>query len=183
MPSAPPDGASIGPARAAEMPLVRTLFREYAGWLNVDLRFQKFEQELASLPGVYSPPEGEILLARIGSAGAGFPPASPGQPGTAREPASSNEVAGCVALRRLTDTACEMKRLWVRPAHRGRGLGRQLVQAVMEHGRNAGYEQMVLDTLRSMVPAYRLYRACGFAEIAPYYDNPLPDAVYLGRRL
>ncbi|MGH8286984.1 MAG: GNAT family N-acetyltransferase [Steroidobacteraceae bacterium] len=138
------------------LPLVRELFREYAAWLGVDLGFQDFERELATLPGKYAPPDGCILLARIGG-----------------------EVAGCVALRPLEPNVCEMKRLWVREAFRGRRIGERLSRAVMQRGAEIGYTVMRLDTLAHMVQAHELYRSLGFREIAPYYANPLPGAVYL----
>ncbi|MGQ0833664.1 MAG: GNAT family N-acetyltransferase [Gammaproteobacteria bacterium] len=138
------------------LPLVRELFREYAAWLGVDLGFQDFERELATLPGKYAPPDGCILLARIGG-----------------------EVAGCVALRPLEPNVCEMKRLWVREAFRGRRIGERLSRAVMQRGAEIGYTVMRLDTLAHMVKAHELYRSLGFREIAPYYANPLPGAMYL----
>lgn len=138
------------------LPLVRELFREYAAWLGVDLGFQNFERELATLPGKYAPPDGCILLARIGG-----------------------EVAGCVAMRPLEPHVCEMKRLWVREAFRGRRIGERLSRAVMQRGAEIGYTVMRLDTLAHMIKAHELYRSLGFREIAPYYANPLPGTMYL----
>lgn len=152
--------AEINPAVAAEMPIVRTLFLEYARWLGVDLTFQGFEEEIDTLPGKYRSPEGEILLAR-------YP----------------DVVAGCVAMRPHDSNRCEMKRLWVREPFRGSGLGRRLVEAVVRTAKDAGYSEMVLDTLETMEPALRLYESAGFSRISPYYRNPLPGVVYLGRRL
>jgi len=137
----------------ADLDLVRTLFREYAEELGVDLCFQGFDEELASLPGKYAPPQGAILLA--------------------------GEV-GCVALRERGDGVCEMKRLFVRPAGRGTGLGRQLAKAILERGENLGYREMVLDTLDHLKPAIKLYRELGFDDRAAYYENPLPGVVYMG---
>lgn len=170
----PADGPARGaviiePAAAGEMDLVRALFLEYAAWLDVDLCFQHFDEELATLPGAYASPDGGILLARIDA------PDS--------DAAEVPGVAGCVAFRALQRPVCEMKRLWVRPAFRGRGIGSQLVHAIMDGARAAGYRRMVLDTLETMTGAVRLYTRCGFTRIAPYYNNPLPGAVYLGSDL
>ena len=140
--------------------VVRDLFQEYARSLQIDLCFQGFEQELAELPGRYAPPEGRLFLA------------SDGQDG-----------AGCVALRRLSNGVCEMKRLYVRPAFRGQGLGRLLAQRVISAAREIGYRQMRLDTLASMTEATKLYEALGFSRIAPYYDNPNDCAMFFGLNL
>jgi ribosomal protein S18 acetylase RimI-like enzyme len=142
------------------IPVVRELFREYAAWLDVDLCFQGFDAELATLPGRYAPPSGAILLATADRA-----------------------PAGCVAMRPLEPSICEMKRLWVRPAYRKYGYGRILATAIIERARAAGYARMRLDTLASMAPALSLYRALGFHEVPAYYHNPLPDTVYLEKQL
>jgi putative acetyltransferase len=143
------------------VPLVRELMLEYAGWLKVDLCFQQFDAELAALPGAYAPQRGgAVLLAR-----------------------QAGEPAGCVALRALEPRICEMKRLWVREAFRGSGLGQQLAQAVLQRARELGYEAMRLDTLAYMVQARRLYARLGFREIAPYYDSALPETIYLEKTL
>lgn len=143
-------------ARSDELDEVRTAFREYADWLGVNLAFQgDFEQELAGLPGKYAPPEGRLIVAR-----------------------SDNALAGTIALRTLGDGVCEMKRLFVRPAFRGNGLGRRLVERLIDEARAIGYQRMRLDTLASMTDAVKLYKATGFQVIPAYYFNPLPDVVY-----
>ncbi len=143
---------------------VRALFKEYASSLNIDLCFQNFEAELANLPGDYAPPRGALFFARSG-----------------------NDMVGCCALRPL-DTAdypnaCEMKRLYVRPALRGCGLGRRLAEAVMQAARQADYAHVLLDTLSEMETARAMYQELGFVEIAPYYFNPIEGAHYLMARL
>ena len=164
----PEPDASPGPGvrlvAAHETPhldTARTLFREYAAWLGVDLGFQGFEQELATLPGRYAPPDGCMVLATD----------------------DDGAVLGCVAVRPLTAGACEMKRLWIRPAARGRGVGLALARFAVEEGARLGYAVMRLDTLAHMRPALSLYERLGFRRIPAYYDNPLPDVVYLERRL
>jgi ribosomal protein S18 acetylase RimI-like enzyme len=151
----------------ADVEQVRTLFREYEASLGVDLCFQGFEAELAGLPGAYAPPGGALFLA-----------VDPG----AAAPAGAGPL-GCVALRRLDADTCEMKRLYLRPAARGRGAGRWLAEAVIAEGRALGYARMRLDTLPSMREAIALYRGLGFEEIAAYYANPVPGALYLERAL
>ena len=144
-----------------DLQAVRTMFHEYADELGVDLGFQGFEEELAGLPGAYAPPTGRLLLAVVEEA-----------------------PAGCVALRELgDDRACEMKRLYVRPAFRGTGLGRTLAEAIVDGARGVGYERMRLDTLPSMDAALGLYESLGFRSIAPYYENPIPGARFLELRL
>jgi len=143
-----------------EIELARTLFREYQESLGVDLCFQNFERELAGLPGDYAPPSGRLLLARSGP-----------------------EVAGCVALRKIAEGVCEMKRLYVRDAFRGQGLGRTLAEAILNEARRIGYRKMRLDTLPSMRAAIPLYRSLGFSEIGPYTQNPVEGALFMEKEL
>ena len=135
----------------------RQLFKEYAAWLEIDLCFQNFDVELAGLPGDYAPPRGRLLLAVDG-----------------------DQIAGCIALRKMADGICEMKRLFVRAAFRGKGLGRELAGNIIRNATKIGYERMRLDTLPGrMDKAIALYRELGFKEIAPYYNNPVPDAMFM----
>jgi putative acetyltransferase len=135
----------------------RRLFRDYADWLQIDLCFQDFENEVTHLPGEYVPPGGRLLLAY-----------------------NNNRLAGCVALRRLDEQTCEMKRLFVRKEFRGQGLGRQLIAAIIQEAKQIGYEHMRLDTLPpKMNDAIGLYRSYGFREIEPYYRNPVPGALFM----
>lgn len=145
---------------AEDVAAARDLFVAYADALGVSLCFQGFERELAGMPGAYGPPSGRLLLARW-----------------------SAEPAGCVALRALGGATCEMKRLYVRPALRGRGIGRALASAILDQARQLGYHTMRLDTLPTMPEAIALYRWLGFVEIPPYYDNPIPGALFFERRL
>jgi ribosomal protein S18 acetylase RimI-like enzyme len=142
----------IRAANLADLDEIRTMLREYAAWLEVDLCFQNFEQELAALPGEYAPPAGRLLIA---------------------------EGAGCVALRPIDEQICEMKRLYVRPEHRGSGLGRRLVTALVEEARGIGYRRMRLDTMPKMDRAQGLYASLGFREIEAYRFNPEPGARFL----
>jgi GNAT superfamily N-acetyltransferase len=148
------------PIVPAELPLVRELFREYAAGLGVDLCFQRFEEELAELPGVYAPPAGRLLLAWDG-----------------------DQLTGCVALRPMGDGVVELKRLYVRPAFRGRKLGRRLAEAALAEAVAAGHRHVCLHTLPAMAEAVRLYRTLGFAEVEPFDPDPVPGALYLGREL
>ncbi|MBE7367084.1 GNAT family N-acetyltransferase [Ramlibacter sp. HM2] len=160
MDTAPLPLIELAPPSASELDAVRSIFREYAAGLGVDLCFQNFEQELAGLPGDYAAPRGALLLARV-----------------------DGEVAGCCALRPLDSAdypnAAEMKRLFVRKAFRGFGLGRQLAEATLDAARQAGYACVLLDTLDDMEAARALYEDLGFEDIPPYYHNPIPGAHYL----
>ena len=135
---------------------VRGLFREYESFLDVDLCFQSFEEELAGLPGKYTPPGGGLLIAVDGE-----------------------RTVGTVAIRRLSPEICEMKRLYVKPEARGMGLGRALSRQIVETAKEIGYSKMRLDTLDKLTSALRLYTSMGFKKIRPYYENPIPGAVYL----
>jgi ribosomal protein S18 acetylase RimI-like enzyme len=148
---------AILPVRGgADLDEIRRLFRAYADSLGVDLSFQDFEREYAALPGEYVPPRGELLIARWEGA-----------------------VAGCVALRALDRETCEMKRLYLRDAFRGRGIGRALADAIVAAARDRGYQRMRLDSLPSMESAIALYRAMGFREIAPYRTNPIVGTKFM----
>lgn len=147
----------LRPARFPDdLRTVRALLREYETELGVDLCFQGFEEELASLPGDYAPPRGALLLAEVDGA-----------------------VAGCVALRALDAEACEMKRLYARPAFRGRGVGRTLAEAIIAEAGRVGYAHMRLDTLPVMTEAQALYGRLGFHDIPPYRENPVPGVRYM----
>jgi carbonic anhydrase len=143
-----------------DLDTVRRLCREYEKWLEIDLCFQGFEQEMATLPGDYAPPRGRLFLARHG-----------------------DDPAGCVALRPLGDDVCEMKRLFVRDAYRGTGLGRRLVQTCITAATDIGYMCLRLDTLPKMATAIELYRRLGFEEIPPYRPNPVAGTLYLELKL
>lgn len=145
-----------------DLPTIIQLFRAYAASLPIDLGYQNFDGELASLPGKYAPPTGALLIARD----------------------ANGEPLGCVAMRPLDEPGVgEMKRLYVAPAGRGRGLGRALAQAIIEAARAAGYREMRLDTLASMTQAQALYRALGFSEIGAYYDTPIENTVFMSLTL
>jgi len=150
----------ITPKTQQELTAMRWLFQEYAKTLQIDLCFQGFEAELAGLPGEYAAPRGAMLMATV-----------------------NERLAGCCALRPLDTVdypnACEMKRLYVRPAFRHHGVGRQLAEAILDCARVAGYACVLLDTLNDMESARALYQDLGFEEIAPYYHNPIEGAHYL----
>jgi putative acetyltransferase len=141
---------------AESMPAVRILFREYAEALGFHLCFQDFEKEMSELPGRYAPPEGRILLAF-----------------------AEDDPAGCVAMKKLGSGICEMKRFYVRPSYRGRGIGHQLAEAIIAEARMTGYDRMRLDTVPSMQSAIAIYEALGFKDTEPYVFNPVPGVRYL----
>jgi GNAT superfamily N-acetyltransferase len=135
----------------------RTLFEEYAASLGISLCFQNFDQELKNLPGQYAPPDGLLMLAT-----------------------EDDELAGCIALRKLAPGVCEMKRLFVRPRFRASGLGRKLVETIVDEARKLGYTHMRLDTLPGLMDkAIALYRSFGFIEIGPYCENPVEGAKFM----
>ena len=152
------------PRSPEELNAVRGLMREYAQAIGVDFCFQGFDAEVAALPGEYRAPRDALLTAHVAA-----------------------DLAGCCALRPLDNVdypnACEMKRLYVRGDYRGRGVGRLLVEAILDAARQAGYASVLLDTLSDMETARALYGDLGFEEIAPYYHNPIPGAHYLLARL
>ena len=155
-----PDLRLVYPDTPELLAAAREILREYAHSLPIDLCFENFDAELATLPGEYAPPGGQLLLAFVDAA-----------------------LAGCGAIRALPDVdyanACEMKRLYVRPAFRRFGLGRLLVQELLDEAQRAGYSEMLLDTLDDMEAARGLYASFGFEVVPPYYFNPIPGAHYL----
>jgi len=139
---------------------VRDLFIEYAHSLNVSLCFENLDKEVNELPGVYAPPRGSLLLA-----------------------ADGEKIAGCVALKKVDDRVCEMKRLYVRAEFRGRGIGKRLAMQIVDEAREIGYERLRLDTLPSMKEAISLYRSLGFEEIPAYRELPVPGALFMQVKL
>ena len=143
------------------MAQARELFQEYAQALGVNLCFQNFEQELAGLPGHYAPPDGRLLLAEY-----------------------DGQLAGCVALHKWEPGICEMKRLYLRPSFRGKGLGRAIAEKTIVEARSIGYQRMRLDTIEPLMKdAVEMYRKLGFREIAPYRSNPIAGAMYMELQL
>ncbi len=170
----------VTPDAPVEIEATRAIFRDYAQSLAVDLRFQNFDEELVSLPGEYEEPRGNLLLALVATTDKR---AAPEAPVLQRANGGMAHVAGCCALRPL-DTAdypnaAEMKRLYVRPAFRGLGLGRQLAEATLDAARSAGYACVLLDTLNDMESARALYEDLGFIDVPPYYHNPIAGSHYL----
>jgi putative acetyltransferase len=160
-PTSSDSGFTVSPARSViELTSAVALFRAYAKTLPVDLAPQGFSAELSSLPGVYGPPKGELLLAKRG-----------------------DHVLGCIAFKPLEAKAAEIKRLFVRPQARGAGVGKALVAAAIAAARSAGYDEIKLDSLPEMAAAIALYKSFGFEPIAPYGSHPYPGLVTLGLRL
>jgi putative acetyltransferase len=161
-PTSSDSGFSVVPARSTtELTAAAALFRAYAASLPIDLSPQGFSQELASLPGIYAPPEGELLLAKRG-----------------------DHVLGCIGLRPLEPPrVAEIKRLYVRPQARGLGVGKALVTAILATAGGLGYGELKLDTLSHLKEAITLYESYGFAPIAPYGNHPYPGLVCLGKTL
>ena len=146
---------------AAQVAQARELFVEYAQSLGMNLCFQNFEQELAGLPGHYAPPDGRLLLAEY-----------------------EGRLAGCVALHEWENGICEMKRLYLRPSFRGKGLGRVVAEKIIAEAREIGYQRMRLDTIEPLMKdAVEMYRKLGFREIAPYRPNPIAGAMYMELQL
>jgi putative acetyltransferase len=146
------------PAQVAQ---ARELFVEYAQSLGMNLCFQNFEQELAGLPGHYAPPDGRLLLAEY-----------------------EGRLAGCVALHEWENGICEMKRLYLRPSFRGKGLGRVVAEKIIAEAREIGYQRVRLDTIEPLMKdAVEMYRKLGFREIAPYRPNPIAGAMYMELQL
>lgn len=150
----------IRPARAADLPQVREMLREYVDWIGLDLAFQEIEAEIDGLPGDYAPPRGALLVAVAGG-----------------------RHLAMIALRPLTGPIGEMKRLYVRPEARGRGLARQLIAGLCDEAKRLGYAELRLDTLPMMGDAQRLYEASGFADIAPYYDTPIAGTRFMSKKI
>ncbi|UCE25331.1 MAG: GNAT family N-acetyltransferase [Candidatus Zixiibacteriota bacterium] len=144
----------------SQLTIIRELFLEYADQLGFELDFQNFDRDINELPGKYAPPDGRLFLALY-----------------------DNRVAGCVALRRHSDDACEMKRLWVKPEFRGKRIGRALAEKLIDEARVIGYKKVVLDTIDTMVEAVALYKLLGFVETDAYYDNPIEGATYFVKDL
>lgn len=139
----------------------RTLFREYEQWLGIDLCFQSFEEEVENLPGKYAAPTGRLFLISV-----------------------ENKLAGCIALRKLDDRICEMKRLYVRGDFRGLGLGKRLIERLIKDAKVIGYKKMRLDTLPDKMPqAVKLYESYGFRKINPYYENPHETTLFMEKEL
>jgi len=160
-PSASPTLKIFQAESSSHIAQARELFLEYAGSLGFNLCFQNFDKELAGLPGEYATPEGRLLLAEC-----------------------DGQLAGCVALHKLSGEICEMKRLYLRPQFRGKGLGRSLAERIIAEARQVGYRRMRLDTVEPvMKDAVGIYRKLGFAEIEPYCSNPIPGALYMELQL
>lgn len=140
---------------------VKFLIREYTKRLNRDLTFQNLDEELKDPKKKYTAPEGELLVALN----------------------EEQQVIGMVAYHKHSSTRCEMKRLYITPLGRGQKIGEKLIAAIIEKARLAGYEEMVLDTIKPLETAIHLYHKCGFTECDPYYNNPMSDVIYMSKKL
>jgi GNAT superfamily N-acetyltransferase len=152
--------SAIRPARPEDIPDVRRMMEEYVAWIGLDLAFQEIDAELAGLPGDYAPPRGALLVVE-----------------------DQGRLLGMIGLRPFTSAIAEMKRLFVRPEARGRGLAKQLIAVALEEARRLGYSEIRLDTLPMMGDAQALYVALGFADIAPYYDTPIAGTRFMAKTL
>jgi ribosomal protein S18 acetylase RimI-like enzyme len=150
----------IRPAQTDDIPEVRAMLREYVAWIGLDLAFQEIEEEIADLPGDYDEPTGALLVAE-----------------------ENHHLVGMIALRPLSGSICEMKRLWVRPEGRGRGVAKELVAQILEQARHLNYDEIRLDTLPMMTNAQSLYESLGFVDIAPYYKTPIKGTRFMAKRL
>ena len=143
-----------------DIPEVRAMLREYVAWIGLDLAFQEIDEEIADLPGDYDEPTGALLVAE-----------------------ENHHLIGMIALRPLTGSICEMKRLWVRPEGRGRGVAKELVAQILEQARHLNYDEIRLDTLPMMTTAQSLYESLGFHDVAPYYKTPITGTRFMAKRL
>ena len=150
----------IRPAQTDDIPEVRAMLREYLAWIGLDLAFQEIDEEIADLPGDYDEPTGALLVAE-----------------------ENHHLIGMIALRPLSGSICEMKRLWVRPEGRGRGVAKELVAQILDQARSLNYDEIRLDTLPMMSDAQSLYESLGFHDIAPYYETPIKGTRFMAKRL
>lgn len=154
------ENVTIRPARPADIPGVRLMLEEYVRWIGLDLAFQEVEEELAGLPGDYAPPRGALFVAE-----------------------DDGRLIGMIGVRSFEGAICEMKRLYVRPEARGRGLAKQLIAAALDEARRLRYSEIRLDTLPMMGDAQSLYVALGFADIPPYYDTPIAGTRFMAKKI
>jgi ribosomal protein S18 acetylase RimI-like enzyme len=154
------ENVKIRPARLADIPAVRAMLAEYVEWIGLDLAFQEIDEELDRLPGEYVPPRGALLVAE-----------------------DNGQLIGMIGMRPLDATTAEMKRLFVRPDARGRGLAKRLIEELLREARAAGYTEIRLDTLPMMGDAQSLYVALGFRDIPPYYDTPIAGTRFMAKTL
>jgi ribosomal protein S18 acetylase RimI-like enzyme len=159
----------IRPARPADIPEVRAMLAEYVAWIGLDLAFQEIDAEIDGLPGEYAPPRGALFVV-------------PERSAVARS-AKVERLAAMIAIRPIDDVTCEMKRLFVRPEARGRGLARRLITRALDEARELDYEEIRLDTLPMMGDAQALYLALGFVDIPPYYETPIAGTRFMAKRL